>query len=72
MQTIINHDKEVTFQLGPAGTPYRAVVMDVHVEKRVIGDKATTLIYYDLDVFYNPEFGLRTRIDRVHSSFIKQ
>jgi hypothetical protein len=70
MQKIFNYDAPCIFKLGPNGVEYNAVVLDVKVVKRVVSVAAITLIYYDLDVFYDLEFSQHTRLNDVHSAYV--
>lgn len=70
MQNIYNNDERVEFKLAPNDNSHLAVVKDVEVERRVIGEAVTTNIYYDLDIFYNKEQGLHAEIKHIHSAFV--
>ena len=70
MQSIHNYDSPVIFKLGEKGIEYNAVVLDIKVVKRVVAEAVVTLIYYDLDVFYDVETSQHTRLNDVHSAYV--
>lgn len=70
MKSIFVTGDTVVFKLGENATAFDAVVMDMNPERKTISESVVTMIYYDLDVYYDRETSQHTTIKHVHEAFV--
>lgn len=70
MKSIFVTGDPALFKLGTNSPALECVVSDVNIERKTISESVSTMVYYDLDVFYDKEMSLHTQIKHIHDSFV--